>query len=181
MLKPERRSGNTVVVSIPDKKIVVRGPKGEVLREYSVYIGNAKTPTPRGQYRVMENLDANFEWYYGPGFISFAKDVHPGEKDQYYGFHGWKYRNSGADEPNAQDIKEWQKGHDTSWKTTTQGCVQLRNSDMAELAKLVGPGDPVAILDTPLAPPPPPAPKPNMQPVGGMSLLPSMFSLRGRR
>jgi lipoprotein-anchoring transpeptidase ErfK/SrfK len=145
--QPPAPTGNRVVVSIPDKKVVVYNPSGEVVREYSVYVGTAKNPTPRGQFRIMENIVPNDrEWYYGGHWLGFAKGYKPEPGGTpYAGFHGWVY------DKDDDAIEREQPG----WKTTTHGCVQMNNRDVAEFSRMVGPGDSVSIIDTPIAPSPP--------------------------
>lgn len=160
--QPEARTGRKVVVSLPDKKVVVYDKDGKVMREYPAYIGRASTPTPKGQFRIMENIKpAESEWYYGGHWLGFARGYKQEEKEiPYAGFHGWVY--------DRED--ERMEREEPGWKTSTGGCIQLSNKDVADLASLVGAGDSVAILDTPFAPPPPRPPMPNMRPmsVGGV-------------
>lgn len=140
LLQKAKPTGNRVVVSIPDKAVVVYSKDGEVLRRYGVYVGTSKSPTPRGQFKIMEKLDPSFASYYGPGFMSFAEDP-----SSYYGFHGWVY--------DSQDEEEERRS--PGYKTSTHGCIQMKNPDVVEFSQIVGPGDPVTIIETPIAPPPP--------------------------
>ena len=172
LLQPAHITGNRVVVSIPDKKVVVYGPQGDVIKEYSAYVGTPKNPTPRGQFRIMENIKpAESEWYYGGHWLGFAEGFNkgetPGHGGSYAGFHGWVYDKEDEDQERVEP----------GWKTSTHGCIQMRNPDVAELSGLIGAGDPVSILDTPLAPPPPKY-RPSINPV---SPIPFLGSLLGGR
>jgi lipoprotein-anchoring transpeptidase ErfK/SrfK len=164
----EAMTGRKVVVSLPDKKVVVYDKNGNILREYSAYIGRASTPTPRGQFRIMENIKpAESEWYYGGHWLGFARDYqkYKGEPPPYAGFHGWVY--------DKQD--EQMERVDPGWKTSTGGCIQLSNKDVADLASLLGAGDPVTVLDTPFAPPPARLRTPQLTPVGVAGMLQSLI------
>ncbi len=157
-------TGNRVVVSIPDKKVVVYGKDGSEVMETSVYIGTASSPTPRGQFRIMENIVPDkSEWYYGGHWMGFAKDYDQSSKKggvvSYAGFHGWVY---------TKDDDEIEK-EEPGWKTTTHGCVQLSNKEMARMASLLGPGDPVMVIDAPITPPPARPPQVAMKEVSPMS------------
>ena len=139
----EAKTGNRIEVSLPDKTLAVYNSKGDMIREYPVYIGTKEAPTPRGHFRIMENLKQSEgtmdpkEWYYGPGWAGFTKDNPQQEPNSYAGVHGWVYTK--ADDEAEKD--------EPGWKTTTHGCVQMKNTHMADLQKLIGPGDPVDIYD----------------------------------
>jgi lipoprotein-anchoring transpeptidase ErfK/SrfK len=127
-------------VSLTDKKVVVQDPKGETIKEYPIYIGTSASPTPRGEFRIMENVSPGpDEWYYDHHWLGFQRS-----EGRYTGFHGWVYT------PDDDEVEKEEPG----WKTSTHGCIQMRNPDVAEFSKLVGVGDLVTILDRPLNPPP---------------------------
>lgn len=149
-------TGNRVVVSVPDRLVSVYRSDGSVAAQYKAYIGTSQHPTPRGQFRIMDNIQppASMGNRYGGHWMSYASGDPTGKGSGLYGFHGWNYRHSGTDEPNPQDVADWQAGHDSSWKTTTGGCVQLSNKDVAELSALVSAGDPVTVTDSPYSPQP---------------------------
>lgn len=151
-----RPTGNKVVVSLPDKKVIVYDPWGKILREYGVYVGTKKDPTPRGQFRIMENIrPVKSESYYGPRWIGFAHGYdEKNEPGGYAGFHGWVY----SPDDDAAEREE------PGWKTTTHGCVQMANKDVEDFGKLVGAGDVVTIVDQPL-PHPTVAKVPELKPV----------------
>jgi len=153
ILQPPRRTGNKAVVSIADKKVIIYNSKGEVVKEFPAYVGKASTPTPRGQFRIMENIvPPKSEWYYGGHWLGFATNYtkDPSGKVPYAGFHGWQYD---------KEDDEMEK-QEPGWKTSTGGCVQLSNPDVAILASLLGAGDEVSIVAEPIAPPAPKPPKP---------------------
>jgi len=159
LLQAEHKTGNRVVVSIPDKKVVVYGPNGSIIKEYPVYIGSAKSPTPRGQFRIMENIKPDpREWFYGPRWLGFARNYDRPGSGSYAGFHGWVYDKD-------DDLEE--AAH-PGWKTSTHGCIQMRNPDVADFSQMVGVGDPVTIVDTPITPTAGAIPKVNVAPVSLM-------------
>lgn len=152
LLQKEARTGRKVVVSIPDKRVVVYDQSGNEVRSYPVYVGTSKDPTPRGQFRIMESVKPDLEeWYYGPRWLGFAKGY--SKSPGYAGFHGWVYTKS-DDELEAAS---------PGWKTSTHGCIQMSNVDVAEFSTLVGVGDPVSIIDKPITPPAPSPPKVQMR------------------
>jgi lipoprotein-anchoring transpeptidase ErfK/SrfK len=132
LVQPPAPSGNRIVVSIPDKKLVVYSPKGQALREYPVYVGAPNTPTPRGEFRIMEKSlpykkDGRTVWRFGPGWLGFAYAWDKNKPTAYAGFHSWVYTKSDEEKENRQP----------GWKTSTAGCVQLAEKDLADFAKVV--------------------------------------------
>lgn len=154
LLQEKHTTGNRVVVSIPDKIVTVYNNNGDILKQYQAYIGTSHSPTPRGQFRIMENIKPDkSEWYYGGHWLGFAKGYtkdDPNGNEPYAGFHGWVYDHD-------DDIEEQTN---PGWKTSTHGCIQLNNKDLAEFSGILGAGDPVSIIDKPLNPPPPKPPLP---------------------
>lgn len=146
LLESPKPTGNRVVVSILDKTVIVYDKSGKVVAHYPAYIGTAENPTPRGQFRIMENLQPA-DPKYGPRWLGFANVQKPGEYDDYAGFHGWVYT------PESLAQAETEERRKPGWKKQTGWCVQLANEDVSELAKLIGTGDMVTIVDTPMAPP----------------------------
>jgi len=143
LLQKEAKTGNRVVVSLADKRVVVYGADGVMKATYPVMLGMASDPTPEGQFRIMENITPGpSEWYYGGHWLGFAENV-PNPHASYMGFHGWQY---------TKDDDEEEKKN-PGWKTTTHGCVQLDSKDMPGFAKLLGAGDQVTIVRTHLAVP----------------------------
>jgi lipoprotein-anchoring transpeptidase ErfK/SrfK len=136
LLQPEHKTGNRVVVSLADKRVVVYGPDGIMRGTFPVFIGSAKDPTPEGQFRILENMTPGpSEWYYGGHWLGFAKNVKNPSAD-YMGFHGWTYTKDDDDEEKVNP----------GWKTQTHGCVQLDNKDIRKFAGMLGAGDPVTIV-----------------------------------
>lgn len=130
------KTSNRVVVSLPDKKMAIYSPEGKIIDSFPVFIGMASAPTPKGKFRILEDIDKS-EQIYGPGFISFNQ---VGESN--FGIHGWKYTKNDDDEEKANP----------GWKTTTHGCVQLNNDSMLKFSQLIGLGDSVTIVDEPQIP-----------------------------
>jgi lipoprotein-anchoring transpeptidase ErfK/SrfK len=127
-----------VTVSLPDKKVIVQDASGKVLRQFPAIIGAPGTPTPVGQFKIIEDekLEPS-EWYYGGHYIAFNRHLDKDKKTiDSEGFHGWTY---GKDDDEEEKVNP-------GWKTTTHGCVQLSNRDIADFAALVRAGDSVTIV-----------------------------------
>jgi L,D-transpeptidase ErfK/SrfK len=62
----ERRSQKRIVISIPDKKLVLmQGDR--VLKMYDVAVGKPSTPSPQGEFSIVNRVP-NPTWY-GPGQV----------------------------------------------------------------------------------------------------------------
>jgi lipoprotein-anchoring transpeptidase ErfK/SrfK len=126
------------MVSLPDKTVVVEDAAGTILRQYAAFVGSPDYPTPAGEFRVIENIVPDpSESKFGGRWIGFhtCPDSAPGTV-AYIGFHGWVYDETDDEEEQLHP----------GWKTSTRGCVQLDNRDIADLAELVKPGDRVTVV-----------------------------------
>lgn len=122
--------GREIVVSIPDRKLALV-EAGRVVRVYAVAVGAAETPTPAGEFRVVNRVVQ--PTYYRPGVVIPPGPANPlgtrwlGLDLKGYGIHG-------TNEP------------DSVGQAASAGCMRLRNADAEELFELVRPGDRVRIL-----------------------------------
>jgi L,D-transpeptidase ErfK/SrfK len=119
----------TVLVSVPDRKLaVIEG--GEVLATFDVAVGAAESPSPSGEFQVINRV-AN-PAYYRAGSVTPAGKDNPvgtrwvGISLKGYGIHGTNAPRS--------------IGHAAS-----HGCIRLRNRDMEQLFTMIRVGDVVQI------------------------------------
>ena len=109
-----------IIVSIPDKRLYLI-KHGKIIRQYNALLGDANEPTPTGEFRITERISSNGA-VTGKAWMRFQTN-----NDGYYGIHG-----RGPE-------------HD---KTSTSGCVALKNKDVVDLFRRVSKGDPVTIIGT---------------------------------
>ena len=123
--KPQRQ----VVVSIPDRELAVL-EDGRVIRTFAVSVGAAASPSPVGEFRIINRV-AN-PTYYHPGVVIPAGSDSPigprwiGLSRKGYGIHG-------TNEPRSIG------------KAASHGCIRLRNSDIRQLFAMLRVGDTVEI------------------------------------
>ncbi|HEV2297725.1 MAG TPA: L,D-transpeptidase [Candidatus Acidoferrales bacterium] len=121
-----------VVVSIPDRALAVV-ENGRVVLKFHVSVGAPESPSPAGEYRVINRV-AN-PVYYHPGEVIPAGPDNPvgprwiGLNIKGYGIHG-------TNEPRLI-------GRDVS-----HGCIRLRNRDVKKLFARVHIGDVVELRAT---------------------------------
>src|ERR1700759_3395448 len=88
----ERRQENQrIVVSIADRKLIFF-EDGRVVKVYDVAVGKSSTPTPEGQFRVINHI-ANPTYYHGTIVIAAGKENPLGTRwmglsTAGYGIHG---------------------------------------------------------------------------------------------
>ena len=123
------RATRQVLVSIPDRKVaVVVG--GKVIRTFPVAVGAMVSPSPSGEFKVVNRI-AN-PTYYHPGVVIPAGAGNPigtrwlGLNRKGYGIHG-------TNEPGSIG------------KAASHGCIRLRNRDIEQLFRMVSVGDTVLI------------------------------------
>ena len=118
-----------VVVSIPDRKLAVV-ESGSVVAKFSVAVGAAESPSPTGEFRIVNRVSN--PTYYRPGSVIPGGKENPvgtrwvGLSQKGYGIHGTNAPRS--------------IGRDAS-----HGCIRLRNRDMERLFAMVRIGDVVEI------------------------------------
>lgn len=125
-------SDRTIVVSIPDRRLVVVENE-QVIGMFRVAVGAAENPTPTGEFRIINRLIN--PTYYHPGLVIAAGENNPigtrwiGISKKGYGIHGTNVPQS--------------VGHAAS-----HGCIRLRNSDIEHLFSMVQVGDRVEVHET---------------------------------
>ena len=129
----ERRAPRRIVVSIPDHKLaLLEGDR--VLRLFDVAVGRPASPTPEGEFHVVNRL-TNPTWYYagkivGPGQSNPLGTRWLGLNIDGYGIHGTNVPSSIG-------------------KHASHGCVRMRNRDIEALFELVTVGTTVEFIGSP--------------------------------
>ena len=124
-----RETGRRVIVSIPDRRLVVV-ENDEVVRAFPVAVGAAGSPSPVGTFTIVNRV-VN-PTYYRPGKVIAPGATNPvgtrwiGLSEKGFGIHG-------TDDPKSI-------GHARS-----HGCIRLRNQDIERLFELVRTGDVVEL------------------------------------
>ena len=118
-----------VVISVPDRKLVVVEDE-QVLATFRVAVGATESPSPTGEFRVINRLTN--PTYYHPGSVIPAGKRNPlgtrwiGLSRKGYGIHGTNVPNSVG-------------------RAASHGCIRLRNRDIERLFSIVRVGDRVEI------------------------------------
>jgi L,D-transpeptidase ErfK/SrfK len=127
----EKRANISIVVSIPDRTMVVFDHE-RVLKIYPVAVGKSSTPSPRGQFKVVNRIP--HPTYYGPGKVIAPGAANPlgtrwlGLNAKGYGIHGTNVPASIG-------------------KAASHGCIRMRQSDLEELFELVDVGTTVELSE----------------------------------
>jgi lipoprotein-anchoring transpeptidase ErfK/SrfK len=120
----EERRGDRIVVSLPDRKLVLLDGD-RVLGIYDVAVGKASTPSPEGEFRIINRIP-NPAWY-APG-----KVVAPGKGNplgsRWMGLSAKGYGIHGTNAPKSIG------------KAASHGCIRMRAADLEELFDLVSIG-----------------------------------------
>lgn len=122
-------SGRVVLVSLVDRQLAVI-QDGEVIATFSVAVGADITPSPTGEFRVVNRVEN--PTYYPPGTVIPAGKNNPlgtrwlGLSQKGYGIHGTNSPKSIG-------------------RAASHGCIRLRNRDVEKLFTLVRVGDTVKI------------------------------------
>jgi lipoprotein-anchoring transpeptidase ErfK/SrfK len=118
-----------VLVSIPDRKLAVL-ENGEVIARFSVSVGAAVSPSPRGEFEIVSRV-ANPTYSHGGVVITPGKGNPVGTR--WLGLNRKGYGIHGTNTPSSI-------GHAAS-----HGCIRLRNRDMEKLFTMLRVGDAVEI------------------------------------
>jgi len=125
----EDDSGRVVLVSLVDRQLAVI-EDGEVIATFQVAVGADVTPSPTGEFKVVNRVEN--PTYYHPGIVLPSGKDNPlgtrwlGLSEKGYGIHGTNSPRS--------------IGHAAS-----HGCIRMRNRDVEQLFTLVRVGDTVQI------------------------------------
>lgn len=123
--EPQRQ----IIVSIPDRKLALL-EDGDVVKVYDVAVGATKSPSPTGDFMIVNRLEN--PTYYRPGVVIEPGASNPlgtrwmGLSQKGFGIHG-------TNQP--QSIG----------KAASHGCIRMAQSDLEELFTLVHVGDAVSI------------------------------------
>jgi len=123
------RAKRQIIVSVPDRKLAVL-ENGVVLRTFSVAVGAAVSPSPTGEFAIVNRLTE--PTYYHAGVVIPAGPGNPlgprwvGLNKPGYGIHGTNAPGSIG-------------------KAASHGCIRLRNRDIVQLFTMVSVGDTVEI------------------------------------
>ena len=123
--QPQRQ----IIVSIPDRKLALL-EDGDVVKVYDVAVGAEKSPSPAGDFTIVNRLEN--PTYYRPGVVMEAGANNPlgtrwmGLSQKGFGIHG-------TNQP--QSIG----------KAASHGCIRMAQKDLEELFTFVQIGDAVSI------------------------------------
>jgi L,D-transpeptidase ErfK/SrfK len=116
-----RQSQRRIVVSIPDRKLVLFDGD-RVAKVYDVAVGKPSTPTPTGEYQIVNHIPN--PTYYGSGaVIAPGKDNPVGTR--WMGLSAPGYGIHGTNVPRSIG------------KAASHGCIRMRQQDLEELFELV--------------------------------------------
>lgn len=120
----EARAEDRIVISIPDRKLALMSGD-QVMKIYDVAVGKASTPSPEGEFRIINHIP-NPAWYQ-PG-----KVVAPGAGNplgsRWMGLSAKGYGIHGTNAPRSIG------------KAASHGCIRMRAGDLEELFELVSVG-----------------------------------------
>jgi lipoprotein-anchoring transpeptidase ErfK/SrfK len=128
----ERRSQRVLLVSIPDRKLVVIEHEN-VVATFDIAVGAAESPSPTGEFRIVNRV-VNPTYYHSGTVIPSGKKNPIGTRWlglslKGYGIHGTNFPRSVG-------------------QAASHGCIRLRNRDIERLFSMVGIGDRVEIHAT---------------------------------
>jgi lipoprotein-anchoring transpeptidase ErfK/SrfK len=123
------RSVRSVLVSIPDRKLIVVEDES-VLASFAIAVGAAESPSPTGEFRVINRVSN--PTYYRPGsVIPSGKDNPVGTR--WIGLNLKGYGIHGTNAPRSIG------------RAASHGCIRLRNRDVERLFTMLQVGDRVEI------------------------------------
>ena len=118
-----------IVISIPDRKLVLfEGDRP--LRIYDVAVGKPATPTPQGEFQIINRVP-NPTWYWLGKIVGPGKDNPLGSR--WMGLNAPGFGIHGTNAP--QSIG----------KAASHGCIRMRQRDLEELFDLVTVGTTVEL------------------------------------
>jgi len=120
-----------ILVSIPDRKLALL-ENGKVIRTYRVAVGKASTPSPIGEFKIVNRITD--PTYYHKGLVMPAGSNNP-VGSRWMGLSAKGYGIHGTNQPNSIG------------KAASTGCIRMRRQDVEELFSLVEVGDAVEIRD----------------------------------
>jgi lipoprotein-anchoring transpeptidase ErfK/SrfK len=118
-----------VVVSLPDRKLALF-QNGKVVKIYRVAVGKPSTPSPTGEFKIVNRV-TNPSYYHKGQVIPSGRNNPVGSR--WMGLSAKGYGIHGTNQPNSIG------------KATSTGCIRLSKRDLEELFALVEVGDAVEI------------------------------------
>jgi lipoprotein-anchoring transpeptidase ErfK/SrfK len=118
-----------VLVSIPDRKLALF-ENGKVVRIYRVAVGKTSTPSPAGEFKIVNRV-TNPTYYHKGQVIAAGKGNPVGSR--WMGLSAKGYGIHGTNQPNSIG------------KAASTGCIRVGKKDLEELFALVEVGDAVQI------------------------------------
>jgi len=126
---PAARPKRLVIISIPDRKLVVM-ENGAVIQVFSIAVGASVSPSPVGTFTIASRLTS--PTYYHAGVV-----IPPGKDNplgpRWVGFNKPGYGIHGTNAPTSVG------------KAASHGCIRMRNRDIVQFFTLVNVGDSVEI------------------------------------
>lgn len=126
---PNEPSSRIAVVSLVDRKLAVT-ENGKVIAIFQVAVGAAASPSPTGEFRIVNRVSN--PTYYHPGTVIPSGKDNPvgtrwiGLSQKGYGIHGTNVPRSIG-------------------RAASHGCIRLRNRDIERLFTMLRVGDAVEI------------------------------------
>jgi lipoprotein-anchoring transpeptidase ErfK/SrfK len=118
-----------IIVSLPDRKLALL-ENDEVVKVYAVAIGKGTSPTPAGDFEIVNRLEN--PTYYHPHVV-----IGPGPQNplgtRWIGLNKKGFGIHGTNEPRSIG------------KAASHGCIRMAKADLEELFTRVRPGDEVLI------------------------------------
>jgi lipoprotein-anchoring transpeptidase ErfK/SrfK len=119
----------SVLVSIPDRKLALF-ENGKVVRIYRVAVGKISSPSPVGEFRIVNRV-SNPTYYHRGQIIASGKRNPVGSR--WMGLSAKGYGIHGTNQPNSIG------------KAESTGCIRMGQKDLEELFAIVNVGDAVQI------------------------------------
>ena len=119
-----RQTQARIVISIPDRKLVLFDGD-RVVKTYDVAVGKPSTPTPEGEFRIINHVPN--PTYYGPGVV-IAPGINNPLGTRWMGLSTKGYGIHGTNAPSSIG------------KAASHGCIRMRQQDLEELFDLVNVG-----------------------------------------
>ncbi len=128
-----RTTVHWVLVSIPDRKLALF-ENGRVVRLYRVAVGKTSTPSPAGEFKIVNRV-TNPTYYHKGQVIGAGKGNPVGTR--WMGLSAKGYGIHGTNQPNSIG------------KAASTGCIRMGKQDLEELFAIVDVGDTVQIRAEP--------------------------------
>jgi lipoprotein-anchoring transpeptidase ErfK/SrfK len=124
-------STRVIFISLQHHKLALL-VDGKVRKIYRVAVGKTSTPSPVGQFKIVNRVSN--PTYYHPGKV-VAAGTHNPVGSRWMGLSAKGYGIHGTNQP------------DSIGKAASTGCIRMDKKDVEELFALVEVGDPVEIRD----------------------------------